>query len=62
MEGGTPKLRGYKQFLTGREEPVQPGIIKVLSAPLDISTDHWARPGGMGPPGGCRDKSPQPAR
>ncbi len=52
---GVPGLDGYIHFLTGREETVKPGIVKDLSAPLDISTDHWAGPGGMGPPGGQGD-------
>jgi RHS repeat-associated protein len=55
---GNSRLGGiddYLQFLTGREETVQPGLVKDLSAPLDVSTDHWAGPGGMGPPGGKGD-------
>jgi hypothetical protein len=49
-------LDGYIQFLTGREEPLQGGLLnRLVSGPLDPSTDHWAGPGGMGPPGGQGD-------
>jgi hypothetical protein len=49
-------LDGYIQFLTGREEPLGGGLLnKLVSGPLDTSTDHWAGPGGMGPPGGQGD-------
>ena len=53
MLGG---LDGYIQFLTGRQTPLQGGLLMQLAAgPLDPSTDHWAGPGGMGPPGGRGD-------
>lgn len=53
MESG---LDGYIQFLTGRETPLQGGLlIKLAAGPLDPSKDHWAGPGGMGPPGGRGD-------
>jgi hypothetical protein len=53
MTGG---LDGYIQFLTGREEPLGGGLLnRLVSGPLDPSTDHWAGPGGMGPPGGQGD-------
>ena len=46
-------LDGYIQFLTGREEPLHGGLLNQLfSGPLDPSQNHWAGPGGMGPPGG----------
>jgi YD repeat-containing protein len=49
-------LDGYIQFLTGREQPLSGGIgMQLLAGPLDASTDHWAGPGGMGPPGGIGD-------
>ncbi len=53
MLGG---LDGYIQFLTGRETPLQGGLlIKLAAGPLDPSQDHWAGPGGMGPPDGRGD-------
>jgi RHS repeat-associated protein len=53
MLGG---LDGYIQFLTGRETPLQGGpLIKLAAGPLDPSKDHWAGPGGMGPPDGRGD-------
>jgi hypothetical protein len=49
-------LNGYIQFLTKRDEPLQGGLLnKLVSGPLNPSTDHWAGPGGMGPPGGQGD-------
>jgi RHS repeat-associated protein len=49
-------LDGYIQFLTGRELPLSGGIaMQILAGPLNPSTDHWAGPGGMGPPGGQGD-------
>jgi RHS repeat-associated protein len=49
-------LGGYIQFLTGREEPLHGGALnQLVSGPLDSSTDHWAGPGGFGPPGGQGD-------
>ena len=49
-------LDGYIQFLTGREEPLGGGLAnQLVSGPLDPSTDHWAGPGGFGPPGGQGD-------
>lgn len=49
-------LDGYIQFLTGREEQLHGGLlVKLAAGPLDPSTDHWAGPGGMGPPGGRGD-------
>jgi RHS repeat-associated protein len=53
MSGG---LDGYIQFLTGRTEALGGGLLnKLVSGPLDPSTDHWAGPGGFGPPGGRGD-------
>jgi RHS repeat-associated protein len=53
---GVPGLDQYVHFLTGREEELHGGLgMKLLSGPLDPSTDHWAGPGGMGPPGGQGD-------
>ncbi|MGD0892980.1 MAG: RHS repeat-associated core domain-containing protein [Terracidiphilus sp.] len=52
---GIPGMSAYLHFLTSREEVVKDGIVKDLSAPLDVSSDHWAGPGGMGPPGGKGD-------
>lgn len=53
MSGG---LDGYIQFLTGREQPLSGGTAtQLLAGPLDYSSDHWAGPGGMGPPGGVGD-------
>lgn len=49
-------LSGYIQFLVGRETPLRGGLLnKLVSGPLDPSTDHWAGPAGMGPPGGRGD-------
>jgi RHS repeat-associated protein len=49
-------LDGYIQFLTGRDEQLRGGLlVKLAAGPLDPSTDHWAGPGGMGPPGGRGD-------
>lgn len=49
-------LNGYIQFLTGREEPLHGGFWNQLaSGPLDPSTNHWAGPGGFGPPGSKND-------
>jgi hypothetical protein len=49
-------LDGYIQFLTGRETPLKGGLlVKLAAGPLDPSTDHWAGPAGMGPPGGQGD-------
>jgi hypothetical protein len=49
-------LDGYIQFLTGREETLHGGLLnQLVSGPLDPSSDHWAGPGGMGPPGGQGD-------
>ena len=48
-------LNGYIRFLTGREEQLHGGLYPLLSGPLNLSTDHWAGPGGMGPPGGQGD-------
>jgi len=49
-------LDGYIQFLTGRDEALHGGfLVKLAAGPLDASTDHWAGPGGMGPPGGRGD-------
>jgi RHS repeat-associated protein len=49
-------LDGYIQFLAGREEQLHGGfLIRLAAGPLDPSTDHWAGPGGMGPPGGRGD-------
>ena len=49
-------LDGYIQFLTGRDEPLHGGLlVKLAAGPLDPSADHWAGPGGMGPPGGRGD-------
>lgn len=53
---GVPGLNGYIQFLAGREEQLHGGLgMKLLSGPLDPNDDHWAGPGGMGPPGGQGD-------
>jgi hypothetical protein len=42
--------------LTGREEPLHGGVLnQLVSGPLDPSTDHWAGPGGFGPPGSKGD-------
>jgi len=49
-------LDRYIQFLTGRTEPLGGGLLnQLVSGPLDPSTDHWAGPGGFGPPGGQGD-------
>jgi RHS repeat-associated protein len=49
-------LDGYIQFLTGREETLHGGLLnQLVSGPLDPSSDQWAGPGGMGPPGGQGD-------
>jgi RHS repeat-associated protein len=49
-------LDGYIQFLTGREDQLRGGLlVKLAAGPLDPSTDNWAGPGGMGPPGGRGD-------
>jgi hypothetical protein len=53
MSGG---LDSYIQFLTGREQPLSGGTFSQIAyGPLDFSTDHWAGPGGFGPPGGQGD-------
>lgn len=49
-------LDKYIEFLASREAPIEGGIfMKVLAGPLDFWTDHWAGPGGFGPPGGKGD-------
>jgi hypothetical protein len=40
--------------MTNRDVAVS-GFWKVVAGPLDPSKDHWAGPGGMGPPGGAGD-------
>jgi RHS repeat-associated protein len=53
---GVPGLDPYIHFLTGREEELHGGLgMKLLSGPLNPNDDHWAGPGGMGPPGGQGD-------
>lgn len=50
------QLTGYIQFLANRTEALGGGLLnKLVSGPLDPSTDHWAGPGGFGPPGGQGD-------
>ena len=49
-------LDGYIQFLTGRQQPLSGGLASQIAfGPLDASTNHWAGPGGFGPPGGRGD-------
>ena len=49
-------LGGYLHFLTDRTEALGGGLLnKLISGPLDPSADHWAGPGGFGPPGGQGD-------
>ena len=55
-EGNLGGLDGYIQFLTGRTEPLGGGLLnQLVSGPLDPSSDHWAGPGGFGPPSGQGD-------
>lgn len=47
-------LDGLLTFITKRDVAIS-GFWKVIAGPLDPSKDHWAGPGGMGPPGGTGD-------
>jgi len=52
----TRGIDGYIQFLTGRTQPLSGGTFSQIAfGPLDYSSDHWAGPGGFGPPGGAGD-------
>ena len=49
-------LGGYIQFLANQTQPLTGGTFsQILYGPLDFSSDHWAGPGGFGPPGGQGD-------
>jgi RHS repeat-associated protein len=49
-------LGDYIQFLTGRIQPLTGGTFSQIAfGPLDYSKNHWAGPGGFGPPGGEGD-------
>jgi hypothetical protein len=42
--------------LTGRTQPLSGGTFSQIAfGPLDYSSNHWAGPGGFGPPGGQGD-------
>jgi hypothetical protein len=42
--------------LANRTEPLRGGLLnQLVSGPLNPSADHWAGPGGFGPPGGRGD-------
>ncbi|HEY0760533.1 MAG TPA: RHS repeat-associated core domain-containing protein, partial [Acidisarcina sp.] len=45
---------GYIQFLTGREQQLS-SFSQFAFGPLDYKDNHWAGPGGFGPPGGTGD-------
>jgi RHS repeat-associated protein len=47
-------LDGYIHFLVGREQQLS-AFSQIAYGPLDSSTNHWAGPGGFGPPGGEGD-------
>jgi RHS repeat-associated protein len=51
---GSDPLDGLLTFMTGRAKAVSV-FWKVIAGPIDLSEDHWAGPGGMGPPGGTGD-------
>jgi RHS repeat-associated protein len=56
LVGNSGGLGGYLPFLANRTEPLGGGLLnRLVSGPLDPSSDHWAGPGGFGPPGGQGD-------
>lgn len=53
-QGGS--LEGMIAFMVNRTEPLHGGIFnRVASGPLAFWNNHWAGPGGMGPPHGKGD-------
>jgi RHS repeat-associated protein len=49
-------LEGMVTFMVTRQEPLHGGIFnKIASGPLAFWNNHWAGPGGMGPPHGRGD-------